>query len=227
MENKGRWGTPVDEAPCASHARQAKGTPGVLADQYAPDLTETMEISQEAYRDVMITISRLTHKKSWDIQKITKLMHLTYELQRRDIGQALQVIAEEREEEDQDDPENESEIRKLKLNWPFLFELRWQSSHFLRLCGRSSEIPMRDYYEHHLRTLFQFVTNPNTESGVKNIAEQWKWEDAGKKSELKFLLAFQMLANYFSEKQMNSSQLLREPVLGMKSKAVCALEDLL
>jgi len=89
---------------------------------------------------------------------------------------------------------------QLKSAWPFLFELRWQSLHFLRLCGQNLEIPMNDYSESHLRILLQYLANNSTESGIQNVAEQWKWEDSGKNPKVQLLLAMQRLANYFNEK---------------------------
>lgn len=114
MENKGRRATEGVKPPSALHARQGKGIPGVIQAEYAPDVTETMEVAQEAYKDLLITMYRLSHKKNWDIQKITKLMNCTYPLQRRDICQALQEIR--REEDQQVDDPGKFIQKKLRVN---------------------------------------------------------------------------------------------------------------
>ncbi|XP_034244316.1 uncharacterized protein LOC117646982 [Thrips palmi] len=54
-----------------------------------------------------------------------------------------------------------------------------------------------------MRLLLQFLQNPNTESGLRNIAEFWKWEDQGKNSKTTFLLAIKMLGHYFNESTHN------------------------
>lgn len=59
---------------------------------------------------------------------------------------------------------------------------------------------MKDFCENSLRILIQFLTSSNTESGAKNTAENWQWEDAGRKPQVQLLLAIKMIANYFGEK---------------------------
>jgi len=105
--------------------------------------------------------------------------------------------------DDEDEIQDENQIGKLKKDWPFLFELKWQTPHFLRLCGKNLEIPMQDYCDNQLRLLCQYLANSATESGVKNVAELWEWEDSERNPRVHLLLAIKMIANYFNEKTIS------------------------
>jgi len=97
MENRGRRAKEVDVMPPLlrpSRAVQTKGTPGVIEQEYNPNISEDDQQEQEKYRITLQTISRSSRPKTRDIQNITKLMHQSYELQRKYITKALQKISE-------------------------------------------------------------------------------------------------------------------------------------
>lgn len=92
-----------------------------------------------------------------------------------------------------------SQIRLIKSEWPYLFQLRWQGDHFLKLTGANVELAMDDFVEAQLDTLMCYLQSGTSEFAFKNIAEMMKFNNSGRNSDLKIIIAIKMLANYFSE----------------------------
>lgn len=120
MENIGRRGKDADVILLLlrpSRAVQTKGTPRVIEKDYNPNISEDDQEEQENYRIELQTIYRSTRPKNRDIQNISKLMHQSFELQRKYITEALEKISEK-------DPDQGKTIEfklKAKVEIPSLY----------------------------------------------------------------------------------------------------------
>lgn len=208
------------------NAALAKGQVGVQSERYNPPMTQNMIEGQSSAKEELKTMMLTVRESLWNLNEISKLMHWTYDLQRRDIASALEKI--KNNSNDQDEIETgragnfdkfkyiyylklflpfffklyiylDSELLRLQSEWPFLFQLRWQADHFLKLTGFVVELAVNDYVNTHLETLIMFLCSTGTEAAIKNIAIRHLWERNGRDRDLNLLIAIMMIANYFNE----------------------------
>lgn len=88
MENKGRR-LPAVQQTNPPVAKSVRGNPIVQKEAYHPDLQERQRESQVHHKEHLIAMSMQSKQ---DVQKISMLMHQSYELQRDDICNALEAM---------------------------------------------------------------------------------------------------------------------------------------
>lgn len=97
----------------------------------------------------------------------------------------------------------DSQLEKLKEEWPFLFLQPWLATHFQLLTGETLDRAIVDWKAGHAKTTLLFLTSSastlNEDSNIQNIAEKSKWEEAGQSENVQVLLILKMLSNYFNE----------------------------
>ncbi|XP_034252576.1 uncharacterized protein LOC117652051 [Thrips palmi] len=197
MEHKGRSVPNVERVH--PNAAIATGAVVVQEQMFNPHLDEEEISDQKDMKDRLSEIFHTCRETEWPTLEIDKLMHQSYGLQRQDIVQGTRIIEEE-ETEDADLPENNQQcIQRLRDEWPFLFQTKWQSAHYLQLTAAPIDLAIAQYAEEHLTLIMDYLLTNNTDTAIKCLILKKQWEAANSNPKTRFMLAVTMIATYFQE----------------------------
>lgn len=197
IENKMRN---KDQKSGKQRAVRAKGTVGVLAQEYEPLVLNSTE--QQGIREHLQNMHRL-NPNTWDINEIKKNMTETYELQREDIVKIKEKVSSQ-EDLIQSEPDEVNPVKALseiKELWPFLFEKPVLSDHHKRLTGRELYSNAKEFMLSKVDFFLMFFTSSST-ANIKNLALRLKADPYFEISPVapkKLLCTVLMTANHFKE----------------------------
>ena len=90
-------------------------------------------------------------------------------------------------------PDNAKQcIEKLRADWPFLFQSKWQSAHYLLLTAAPIDLALQTYIQEHLSTMMDFLVTNNSDTAIKCLILRKRWEAANCNCKTKFMLAVMM-----------------------------------